>query len=378
MDCDRIRGLLSDYLEEELPEGDRAAVAAHLGECPRCTAELAALAETIALLSALPREKAPPELLHRVMSRIERENAGSRGWRGAFSRVKLPVEAAAAVFLVVLVYGIQREISVRTALPGGAGGARREAAVPAPDARAALPDAPRRAVRPGDERPAAARRERAARPVEDRVSPAAPIAEPARETSLAKKESAEARDAAPSHADGMARSLEAAAPRGRAALVPLGAPASPEPPAPPAAPALPGATILPAAAAVPVSSGDVTIEAKMFSAPPSRVLRPVPYGREVTLEVTSAERAGLEEKIVAAAQRLGGGLDPGAAPRAEAAQPHVAGAVRVLLPAGHADAFLDALKDLGTIPTEGMPAAADLPAGPSPGVAAYTVRIRVR
>ena len=30
------------------------------------------------------------------------------------------------------------------------------------------------------------------------------------------------------------------------------------------------------------------------------------------------------------------------------------------------------------IPPEGMPAAADLPAGPSPGVAAYTVRIRVR
>jgi len=127
-----------------------------------------------------------------------------------------------------------------------------------------------------------------------------------------------------------------------------------------------------------VSSEEEAIEPKVFAAPPSRLLKPLPYGREVTIDVTPAEREGIEGKIVAEAERLGGGAHPGAPFRPESAQPPLAGAVRVHLPAEAAGAFLDALKTLGTISPEGMPAAVDLPAGPSPGVAAYTVRIRVR
>ncbi|MGE5663909.1 MAG: hypothetical protein ACM31I_06235 [Deltaproteobacteria bacterium] len=149
-------------------------------------------------------------------------------------------------------------------------------------------------------------------------------------------------------------------------------------PAHPAAKARPASPLPPAVTAARVSSAEEAIEPRVLAAPPSRMLRPLPFGREVTLEVASAERAGIEERVVAAAERLGGGAHPGAAPAADSAQPVAPSAVRVHLPAASAGAFLDALKGLGTIPPEGMPAAVDLPAGPSPGIVAYTVRIRVR
>lgn len=38
MNCERLDALLADYLENELPREERAAVEAHLGECLRCAA----------------------------------------------------------------------------------------------------------------------------------------------------------------------------------------------------------------------------------------------------------------------------------------------------------------------------------------------------
>ncbi len=364
MDCDRVRDLLSAYLGEDLADGDRAGVAAHLDECPRCAAEAAGLAETLALLSALPRESAPPELLDRVMKGIAAEAAGSPTWKRLFTppRVKIPLEAAAAVFLIVLVYGIQKGMPLRSGTLEGGGGSPPAVSVPAPDASPPLPAAASSRPAKGavKERFAAAGGERTDRAIPEREPSRAPMADPAGGVPAAETAPAESRDAGPPAAGAKAESRGAPAPLGRAA------------------PGLAAAPAFPLAPAARVSSAEEAIEPKVFAAPPSRMLKPLPFGREVTLEVTPAEREGVEAKIVAVAERLGGGAHPGAASRADGAQTPLSGAVRVHLPAEAAGAFIDALKTLGTIPQRGMPAGADLPAGPSPGVAAYTVRIRVR
>lgn len=362
MDCDRVRDLLSDYLKEELPDDDRAGVAAHLDGCARCAADAEGLAQTLALLSALPRESAPPELLGRVMKGIERQAAGTRGgWRTRLSppRVRIPVEAAAAVFLIVLVYGIQRGMLLRSGTPDGGGGNTPATSVPTPVAPP-LPDASPAAGSAEKGLAAVARGGGLSPPAPERASPrraksglddAAPPARSAR---------AESADAGRPPEGAKDESREPAAPVGRAA---------------PTFSAAPAFALAPAAR---VSSAGEAIEPKVFAAPPSRMLKPVPYGREVALEVTAAEREGLEARIVAAAERLGGGAHPRADIRAERERPPLPGVVVVHIPAESAGAFLDALKSLGTIPPDGMPAAVDLPAGPSPGIAAYTVRLRVR
>ncbi|MGE5190590.1 MAG: zf-HC2 domain-containing protein [Gemmatimonadota bacterium] len=331
MECDRIRDLLSDYLEDGLDAGDRDVVAAHLGACARCAAEARGLSETIALLASLPRETAPPELLDRVMDGIERESARRPGRGRVVSprRARIPVEAAAAVFLLVLVYAIQRGMPARPVLRAGEGGAPATTAGPVRDVLPAVPIASRAA------------------PPESRAAGPAPAA--------AKADS----PVAVVDADGAASARYAV-------------------PSYPAARALPVSQLPPSVTAARVSSAEEAIEPKVFAAPPSRMLKALPFGREVTLEVASGDREGIEERIVAAAERLGGAGHPGPARGADGAQPLRSAAVRVHLPAASAGAFLEALKGLGTIPPEGMPAAVDLPAGPTPGLAAYTVRIRVR
>ena len=372
MDCERIRDLLSDYLEDGLDDGERAVVAAHLDACARCAAEAKGLSETIALLAVLPREKAPPELLDRIMRGIGSEGAGTPGWRRFLSarRVRIPVEAAAAVLLLALVYGIQRGMPVRPGLPAGESGTPRTTAEPMPDASpptTVASPSPRDAAKG---RPGIARSGKTPRPADDGISAAAPTA--AREPAAPPAAPAESRVAALAPVAGKAESAGAAPEVERRVGGMHAVPAHPAAKAPPAS------RLPPAVTAARVSSAEETIEPRVFAAPPSRMLRPLPFGREVTLEVASAERAGIEERVVAAAERLGGGAHPGAAPAAESAQPVAPSAVRVHLPAASAGAFLDALKGLGTIPPDGTPAAVDLPAGPSAGIVAYTVRIRIR
>ncbi len=394
MDCSRVRELLSDYLEDALADRDRAAVAAHLDGCASCAAEAAGLSETIALLSALPRETAPPELLGRVMEGIERGAAGTSRRRkpAAFARVKIPVEAAAAVFLLLLVYGSQRGMPVRPVLPPGESGGPQSTATAAPNAAPALPASPPLAAAPpppaapllaGASRsprtsatgsPAAATAEKFSRAARGRA-PSAPTAPGAEEVAAA---ATRADSGAAGFATVPAKPEAGEPAAGSRVEGPSATFARPAPAAPVAPPPPPGVTIVSAAVGAGAVSDRETMEPTILAAPPSRLFKAVPYGREVTLEVASAERGGIEERIVAAAQRLGGGAHPGIALRAERAQPLLPGAVRVHLPRDASGAFLDALRDLGTIPPEGLPGAADFPAGPDPDTVSYTVRIRVR
>lgn len=65
--------LLSAYLDGELPAGDGERVAAHLGRCPSCRAELDSLRRVVDTLRRLDRAAPPPALEQHVARRIALE-----------------------------------------------------------------------------------------------------------------------------------------------------------------------------------------------------------------------------------------------------------------------------------------------------------------
>jgi anti-sigma factor RsiW len=72
MQCERVRELLSPYLDGELSPEERQAVAAHLGECRGCPAQLDDFRRVSQTLAEAGREPAPKPLTARVRSNLAR------------------------------------------------------------------------------------------------------------------------------------------------------------------------------------------------------------------------------------------------------------------------------------------------------------------
>jgi anti-sigma factor RsiW len=72
MQCERVRELLSPYLDGELSAEERRAVAAHLGECPSCSAQLSDFRHVGQTLAEAGREPAPKALAARVRGNLAR------------------------------------------------------------------------------------------------------------------------------------------------------------------------------------------------------------------------------------------------------------------------------------------------------------------
>jgi hypothetical protein len=368
MNCSRVQDLLCEFLEGTLAEGERAAVEAHMGRCPACTAEAAAAREISILLRTLPVRPAPPELLERVMARTPRDEGAAAPTsllRRLFlpAHVKIPLEAAAAVLLFLLVHGFPGE-APRTPPP----------APPAPLARTAPPAAPRDGVAESGGaaeadigRTAPPRAQRAARSAR---------AIPGWKRRVREEAKPEGPEDRPLPAEPARAERDFPPPESPAAL--------------PAPPGLPPASYI-STAARPVRlqftpreepRGFMTAGAglpRVMAAPPSRLLKPVPHGRDVILEMPAGTDENVEERILAAAARAGGGRSADLSRRDVAEEPGPENRfVRVRVPAGRASGFLDELREIGRIPPWGEPPDADFPAGPSADVVSYTVRIRVR
>lgn len=365
MDCDKVQGLLTEHLDGGLGDGEGRGVELHLRECPRCAAEEKALKETLSLLRSLPTEKAPPELLEGVRQRLAAEAPRPAAGKGLFAsaRIRIPVQAAAVVLLFLLVYGIQRQFP---AADRPAALTTRVESSQAPAGEAIPPADP--GMRKPEEREAPGRLAPAPVPApgKDRIDGTRAVERP--------EEAAEPRAEPPSMPPDPSRKT-AAARQGRAAAV------GPMPAVPSTRVSTGGEKVGPILAeedrvAPPAAS-------RVFAAPPSLRFRPLPYGREVILEVAADQRPGIEERIVRVVEGFGGsilrewhfrGLPSGGSGEGPVSE----GPMRIQLPADSAEPFLSELRKLGTIPPEEMQAKRDLPAGPSPDVVAYTVRIRVK
>ena len=72
-DCNEVRKLSSDYLDEDLAPTKRSVIQAHLSNCGPRRAFVDTLASTIGLLSRIPKVSAPSAFHDSVMDRIKQE-----------------------------------------------------------------------------------------------------------------------------------------------------------------------------------------------------------------------------------------------------------------------------------------------------------------
>ena len=110
MQCDRIQSWLADYAVGGLKPSARAAVEAHLAQCPACRRELAALRNTAQLVGDLGLDEPPADLWRRIEREIaatpQRLSLGERlrAWQAqqAGGRRSAPLGWAVAVAVLVL------------------------------------------------------------------------------------------------------------------------------------------------------------------------------------------------------------------------------------------------------------------------------------
>jgi hypothetical protein len=381
MDCRKARNLLSDFQDGTMDDTAAAGLADHLRGCGECAGADASLLAVRKLLRGLPPDPAPPELLARVLAAVEAEGSGARPAHAAggedaarpfLSRFRVPLEAAAAVLLFAAVYWYQQIPAPADRPSPGLSTSVPSEAVKAPPSPPMMAKA--EPVNASPSGPVAAKEETVKAP------PSRPIA--AKEEAV--KASPSGRVAAKEEAVKAPPSRPIAA-KAESASAPVTAREEvPSFPAPRtwAAGSLPSVPVYFAntnservGPAEPEGGGEFRL-ARSFAAPPSRLFRPWPYGRDIVVDVDPESREGAEDRIAEAALRLGGIFER--VDRGGEAAPGGPGTVRVILPEDAATRFLDEMGRLGTIPPVGNPAATGLRAGPWPGTVAYTVRVRVR
>ena len=114
---DRWMERLSEYLDDELPVAEQAALEAHLKTCPECSGVLSDLREVVNRARDLderqPRRDLWPDIATRIGATPARARPTARRWSFSF-----PQLAAAAVALMTLSGGTVWLMSSPAAVPG--------------------------------------------------------------------------------------------------------------------------------------------------------------------------------------------------------------------------------------------------------------------
>ncbi|MCL4294427.1 MAG: zf-HC2 domain-containing protein [Anaerolineae bacterium] len=71
MNCYEVQAKLDRYVESELAADEQAAVENHLETCSACRQRLTNLRQMMALLHQIPSEAPPPDLVGRIVARVE-------------------------------------------------------------------------------------------------------------------------------------------------------------------------------------------------------------------------------------------------------------------------------------------------------------------
>ena len=73
IDCEGVRELSSDYLEQDLPTAKRSTIQSHLSKCGPCQAFVDTLASTISILANLPRVSPPASFKRSILARAKQD-----------------------------------------------------------------------------------------------------------------------------------------------------------------------------------------------------------------------------------------------------------------------------------------------------------------
>ena len=106
MECDRVKDLLSEYIDGALGAQDRAAVEKHIAACEECKKELASMSALVEKLGALEPVKAPADFLEEIHGRLKPRFSFDRIIRKLFTpfRIKIPLKLVAAATMAILVF----------------------------------------------------------------------------------------------------------------------------------------------------------------------------------------------------------------------------------------------------------------------------------
>lgn len=139
---DRLRTLLSSFADEEVSEGEKRQVEAHLAQCPECSAELASIRSMSQLMSRLPEIALPRSfLLTHAPAPAQQSSYGL--WSGSLAT------AAAAVLLVFLLVGDSFGLVSQSPMPLRESGSQPAFAPAAPAAAVPAPSELGSASEPG-------------------------------------------------------------------------------------------------------------------------------------------------------------------------------------------------------------------------------------
>jgi hypothetical protein len=110
MECEDIRALLSEYMDDALDQKTKGMVDEHLLTCRACEKELASLRAVAKEIGALKPVRPPDDFLARLHRRMERRSGISEALAWFFYplRIKIPLQFAGAAVVAVLVFLVVR------------------------------------------------------------------------------------------------------------------------------------------------------------------------------------------------------------------------------------------------------------------------------
>jgi hypothetical protein len=112
MECEEIKKLLSEYIDDTLDMHMKMLIEEHLATCKACSEELVSLKAYIKELSSLKEVEAPEDFLEKVHERVEQRFKFEKIMRKLFFpiRIKVPLKLVAVVATVLLAIAITNMI----------------------------------------------------------------------------------------------------------------------------------------------------------------------------------------------------------------------------------------------------------------------------
>ena len=74
-DCDEVRELSSDYIDEDLERADAIGVQSHMERCGPCNAFVKTLRATVGLLRNSPKHSAPADFRQRIREGLNKDRS---------------------------------------------------------------------------------------------------------------------------------------------------------------------------------------------------------------------------------------------------------------------------------------------------------------
>lgn len=110
MDCQKIQGLLLDFLEGELSSDQDDLVRKHLLQCSACRRELLARKETLSLVGDLPSPEPAGDWLDSIERKIEKEGLGPEILRALLvpREKKIPLLVGALVLILITLIALKQ------------------------------------------------------------------------------------------------------------------------------------------------------------------------------------------------------------------------------------------------------------------------------